>query len=150
MSFFFSENMEKANFESGDQSDKVLIMTGDVKPEESENVPNLITKNANELQYFECILCGLREKYDYFGKLPPYQKHLLLQEDSYVIEDPFIPPKQEEILILGAHCIMCRRMVCKDANCSIFYNGTLCIDCTKSKRFDFPKVVQDKLNRIVK
>lgn len=110
----------------------------------------VITKDSNELQYFNCDLCGLREKYEYFGRAPPFSKNFKLSEDSYLIEDPFTAPKQGEILIIGAHCIVCNKMVCKDTPCSLYYHGTYCFDCAKVRASTLPKAVQEKLSRIVK
>ncbi|CAG9765812.1 unnamed protein product [Ceutorhynchus assimilis] len=110
----------------------------------------IIKKANNEIKYFECALCNLREKYEYFGKAAPFQKKFILSEDSYVIEDPFAAPKQGEIVVLGAHCVACNKMVCKDLYCSVYYNGTYCIHCAKSGNAKFPKVIEEKLNKIVR
>ncbi|XP_066253708.1 cysteine-rich DPF motif domain-containing protein 1 [Euwallacea similis] len=134
-------------------------MTEECKPSTSEikmEIPveqpsdeTLIIKDSNEIMYFNCDLCGLRQRYEYFGNSPPFYRGFKLQEEAYVIEDPFIAPKQGEILILGAHCIHCQKMVCKDSSCSLYYAGTHCINCIKDNVSFFPKVIQDKLNRIV-
>lgn len=106
-------------------------------------------KKEVEVKYFQCANCPLREKYEYFGKWPPFLKKFVLLEDSYVIEDPFEPAKQGEILVLGAHCIKCNNSVCKDTNCSMYYEGTYCIKCAKRHVATFPDNVREKLNRIV-
>lgn len=106
-------------------------------------------ENEPEIKYFHCYNCQLKEKYEYFGSNPPFFKKYLLLEDAFVIEDPFLPPKQGEILILGAHCIKCRNSVCKDTNCSMYYEGTYCIKCAKLNIKSFPLSVQEKLNRII-
>jgi len=115
---------------------------GDLKTDPDQKA--VIEKDRNELQYFECSVCTLREKYEYFGKAAPFLKRFVLLEDSYVIEDPFVAPKQGEALILGSHCNMCSKMVCKDPSCSIYYNRTFCINCAKLDAKSFPKVVQEK------
>lgn len=130
-----------------------------VKSEETEQTqtiktdPNLPAKVEDGEkyypQYFQCAICSLKEKFDYFGCDPPYIKNYRFKENSYCIEDPFVPAKQGEYIILGTHCIKCNIMVCKDTNCSFYYDGTHCIKCAKECSKMFPKVVQDKLNRIV-
>ncbi|KAB0803574.1 hypothetical protein PPYR_00544 [Photinus pyralis] len=104
---------------------------------------------SEEKRYFSCKLCNLHERYDYFGKSPEFVRNYKLKEDSYVLEDPFAPPKRGEYLILGAHCVQCKISVCKDSNCSFYINGTYCMPCAKSCRYNFPKLVQEKLNRII-
>lgn len=100
-------------------------------------------------QYFQCSYCPLNEKFEYFGDDPSFAKAYKLLENSYVIEDPFLPPKQGQFIILGAHCIKCNKTVCKDSNCSFYFDGTYCIKCAKYSSKTFPHVVQEKLNRIV-
>ncbi|XP_060536428.1 cysteine-rich DPF motif domain-containing protein 1 [Cylas formicarius] len=107
--------------------------------EEEEEIP----------QYFECHFCKLKEKYEYFGERPPFLKHYRLFEEAYVIEDPFVPPKQGEIIILGAHCVTCKHGVCKDPGCSIYFDGTYCVRCAKNYVSQFPRPLQEKLNRII-
>ncbi|KAI4467105.1 hypothetical protein MML48_2g00014727 [Holotrichia oblita] len=50
-----------------------------------------------KLPSFQCAICQLNEKYDYFGMNPPYMRHYLLLEDSYTIEDPFLPLSKENL-----------------------------------------------------
>ncbi|KAI4467096.1 cysteine-rich pdf motif domain-containing protein 1 [Holotrichia oblita] len=102
-----------------------------------------------KLPSFQCAICQLNEKYDYFGMNPPYMRHYLLLEDSYTIEDPFLPPKQGEFIILGANCIKCRKSVCKDQECSIYFDGTICLKCAKDCMSIFPTALQDKINKII-
>lgn len=102
-----------------------------------------------EVKYFQCATCGLRECYEYYGDNPPFVKNYKLLENSYVIEDPFVPPKQNEFIILGTHCIQCRKNVCKDPNCSFYYDGTYCLECAKNCSQKFPKNVQEKINKII-
>lgn len=102
-----------------------------------------------EIKYFECSSCTLKEKYEYFGNSPPYAKDYKLKENAYVIEDPFIPPKRGQFLVLGSHCTKCNKVVCKNTGCSIFFCATYCIKCAKEQSHSFPTQVQEKLNRIV-
>jgi hypothetical protein len=102
-----------------------------------------------EVKYFQCEICALRESYDYFGNDPPFVKQYKFLENAYVIEDPFVPPKQGEFIILGTQCIKCGKNVCKDTNCSFYYDGTYCIYCAKNYSNTFPQNVQEKLKRIV-
>lgn len=127
--------------------------TSDIKTENEQlctQDETIIEKDSNELKYFDCNSCNLRQKYEYFGKHPPFLKSFVLLENAYVIEDPSVAPKQGQILIIGSHCINCRNMVCKDTSCSLYYKDTFCIDCAKSNVKLFPKIVQEKLNKIVK
>ncbi|KAL3286897.1 hypothetical protein HHI36_001384 [Cryptolaemus montrouzieri] len=101
------------------------------------------------VKYFQCEHCNLKEKYEYFGFEPPFFKKYKLREESYITEDPFLPPKEGEIIILGAHCIRCKKSMCKDIKCSFYFNGTYCIPCAKLSINSFPQSVQDKLNKIV-
>lgn len=101
------------------------------------------------IQYFHCSICNLKEKFDYFGCNPPFVKHYKLLENAYCVEDPFSPPKQGEVLVLGSHCEKCNCSVCKDSNCSFYYAGTYCIKCAKDNSKTFPSAVQEKLNRII-
>lgn len=105
--------------------------------------------SEEEIKEFTCENCMLREKYEYFGKEPPYNRKFKYLEEVYAIENPFQPPRQGEILILGSHCIQCNKSVCKDQQCSFFYEGTYCIQCAKGNEMAFPKPVQEKLNKIV-
>ncbi|KAF5271111.1 hypothetical protein FQA39_LY08249 [Lamprigera yunnana] len=104
---------------------------------------------ATEPQYFQCSICSLKEKYEYFGKSPEFVYSYKLKEDSYIIEDPFLPPRNREYLVLGSHCIKCTRPVCKDSNCSFYFDATYCIRCAKGTEEKFPKPLREKLNRII-
>lgn len=134
-------------------------MDEDIKPGPSEEKPSKILKtNKTEnpapseevnIKYFECSTCVLRVQFEYFGKNPPWYKNYCLLEEAYIIEDPFYPPKQKKVLILGAHCVKCNRIVCKDSNCSVYFKGTFCIKCAKSNIDSFPISVQVKLNKVL-
>nr|XP_008195524.1 PREDICTED: cysteine-rich DPF motif domain-containing protein 1 [Tribolium castaneum] len=106
-------------------------------------------KTEAKVEYFHCEICALHERYDYFGNSPPFVRHYRLLENAYVIEDPFVPPKQNEFIILGSHCVKCGKSVCKDINCSFYYDGTHCIHCAKSSIDSFPPNVQQKINKII-
>lgn len=115
----------------------------DTKDNTSEDKPKLC-----ENLKFQCSVCKYHERYDYFGMNPSYMKNYILLEDSYVIEDPFLPPRQGEYIILGANCSACNKAVCKDQRCSIYFDKTICINCAKDCLSSFPKVLQDKLNKV--
>ncbi|KAJ8952584.1 hypothetical protein NQ318_004131 [Aromia moschata] len=129
----------------------------EVKPEidvKTESAPTDISKKeedtnaAEEVKYFQCASCPFKEKYEYFGRNPTQLKNYILLEDAYLIEDPFQPPKQGKVIVLGAHCLKCKKGVCKDVNCSLYYGGTYCVQCAKNNIQCFPSVVQEKLNKI--
>lgn len=107
-----------------------------------------VTPEVN-IKYFECSSCILRVQYEYFGRDPPWYKNYRLLEDVYAIEDPFSPPKQKKIVILGTHCVKCDKLVCKDTTCSIYYEETYCIRCAKQNINLFPESIREKLNKIV-
>lgn len=121
--------------------------TKDPEAEKSEDKEEEDSKL--EIKCFECSLCNLREKYDYFGNNPPFTREYRLEEHAYIIEDPFLPPKRGEFLVLGSHCIKCGSSVCKDTQCSFYFGGTYCMKCAKENQKNFPGAVQEKLNRIV-
>lgn len=116
---------------------------------ESSKESNRLKKEGKEIKYFQCSSCIFKQPYEYFGSNPPQVKNYILLEDAYIIEDPFFPPKQGKIVILGTHCIKCRKSVCKDANCSVYFDGTFCIECAKNNIAFFPYAMQEKLNRII-
>ena len=55
------------------------------------------------------------------GNRPGFAESLVLLEDAYVCDDPFGEPKAANYLVLGANCCSCSRMVCVNAQCSLFY-----------------------------
>lgn len=112
----------------------------------------VITKTEeeeNKKTYFECSSCVFRTIYEYFGREPPKFKGYKLLENAYVIENPFIPPKQNNFIVIGAHCVKCEKTVCKDDSCSFYYVGTYCLECAKKEASKFPSVVQEKFNKIL-
>lgn len=128
-------------------TDENVALKQDVKvePDNSDNIDP--ANDKEEIKYFLCTICGLREKYDYFGKEPPFTKMLKLVDDCYVIEDPFLPPKQGQFIILGAHCTTCSKSVCKDIKCSFYYERMYCLKCAKETK-TFPQSVLEKLKKI--
>ncbi|KAJ8924012.1 hypothetical protein NQ315_006788 [Exocentrus adspersus] len=112
-------------------------------------IPKEEEKPKEEVKYFQCSFCVFKQPYEYFGRNPPQIKNYILLEDAYVIENPFFPPKKGKVIILGTHCIKCRKSVCKDVNCSVYFDGTYCIQCAKNNLQNFPPSVQEKLNRII-
>lgn len=99
-------------------------------------------------EYFKCTTCPFKEKFIYFGKQPPNMKYFMYTERFYVMVDPFVPPNKNEYLILGTHCKICGKMVCRDTACSFYFDGTYCIKCAKENISKFPEAIQDKLNKI--
>lgn len=123
--------------------------TCEIKPPISEEKPDTTLETEKPVyQYFHCSNCSLNEKYEYFGKNPPYTKIYQLSEEAFCIEDPFVPPKQGQFIVLGAHCIKCNKTVCKDTHCSFYFGGTYCIKCAKKHAEHFPNLVKEKLNKI--
>lgn len=97
---------------------------------------------------FKCTQCFLEEKCDYFGDDPSFARCYKLLERSYVMKDPFSDPKFGNFIIIGSPCIKCNSTVCKDINCSFYYNGTYCLQCAKSYCHTFPVVLQEKINKM--
>lgn len=120
-----------------------------VEDNKDNSTPIPQTEKKKEQLFFQCTSCIFRTKYDYFGRNPTQLKNYLLLEDSYVLEDPFSSPKEKNVIILGAHCIKCKKRVCKNMNCSCYFEGTYCICCAKNNVKMFPKALQEKINRIV-
>lgn len=106
-----------------------------------------------ELIEFKCGLCGMTEKCHYKGKRPPFAKKVQLQEDSYVMKDPFSPQPDsrmasiEYMIVLGADCLMCEQKVCKGSECSFFYSKTFCRTCLHENIKQFPIEIQPKIRK---
>ncbi|XP_058979157.1 cysteine-rich DPF motif domain-containing protein 1-like [Musca domestica] len=102
---------------------------------------------------FHCKLCGLHERVHYFGRDPPFVYGLEFCEATYIMRDPFQPPipkwksKPEYFIAIGAHCIRCNEMVCKDTTCSFYFKNTYCLTCTKILANTFPMDIQVKLKK---
>lgn len=149
-SFSFQTSMEtKLETKVNQQVVQTDTSTKDIKAEATTSFDTSVQKEEKEVKYFQCSSCIFKQEYDYFGSNPPQVKNYILLEDGYVIEDPFFPPKRGKIVILGAHCIKCRKSVCKDVNCSVYFDGTFCIQCAKNNLKCFPLTIQEKLNRII-
>uniref|UniRef100_UPI00358DEE7F cysteine-rich DPF motif domain-containing protein 1 n=1 Tax=Myxine glutinosa TaxID=7769 RepID=UPI00358DEE7F len=105
-------------------------------------------KGTSQLQggTFECALCTLDAPYDYFGKKPPYARSIRLQEESFVIKDPF-STERGRVLILGSRCKLCQRTVCAGQDCSLFYTRRFCLPCSRERIAEFPKEIQQEIKR---
>ncbi|XP_022911884.2 cysteine-rich DPF motif domain-containing protein 1 [Onthophagus taurus] len=124
----------------------------DIKEEDDPKLSNTDLEKVEkpkERLYFQCSLCSMREECDYFGMNPPFTNKYLLKEDVYILEDPFVPPKTGQFIILGSVCVKCKKGVCKDGECSLYFDGTFCMKCAKDSLSSFPKPIQDKINKIV-
>lgn len=97
---------------------------------------------------FTCSICGIEEFYHYYGKTPPFSKNIMFAEDSYILKDPFSPPKLKEFLLLGSKCNSCQKCVCQYQSCSIFYSKRYCILCASANLAHFPKPVQEKIKKM--
>lgn len=121
----------------------------DTKPAIKQEAQKETETKKKPVQYFHCSTCHLREKFDYYGNQPPKMKHFKFSENCYVMVDPFVPPKEGEYIVLGAHCVTCNRTVCKEAGCSFYFGGTYCVRCAKECTSKFPKTVQERVNKII-
>lgn len=103
---------------------------------------------------FYCVSCELQEMVHYFGKQPPFVYGVEFSEPTYVMRDPFQAPisslksKAEYFVAIGAHCRICNKVVCKDMECSFFYNVTYCMNCASKSCSNFPLDIQRKLKKI--
>lgn len=140
--------------ENGCDSNEVIsphvsfsIKQEDIKEEgaaESKSILNI--EAEEEIKYFECKKCSFREKYEYFGRQPPFITTVFFLEDYFYIEDPFIAPKQGAYIVLGGHCTKCKICVCKDPKCSFYYEKTYCISCAKD--IQLPNSIMAKIQKI--
>ncbi|XP_073830091.1 cysteine-rich DPF motif domain-containing protein 1 [Musca autumnalis] len=123
--------------------------------EEPQAEDNKETKepDIDERITFHCKLCGLHEKVHYFGRDPSFVYGLTFSEPTYIMRDPFQPPipkwksKPEYFIAIGAHCINCNEMVCKDTACSFYFKSTYCIECAKVAASKFPTDIQVKIKK---
>ncbi|XP_075066436.1 cysteine-rich DPF motif domain-containing protein 1 isoform X2 [Mixophyes fleayi] len=95
---------------------------------------------------FECQLCKLSVPYTYFGQKPPNMKSVILLEECYIMMDPFTPDK-EKFLILGSQCSVCKKVVCVDTECSLFYSKRFCLPCVTKNKDAFPEEIQQDLDK---
>lgn len=96
---------------------------------------------------FVCARCGLSETIHYKGKNPPFSRKTELKYPSYVMKDPFSPPGNGEILIMGSDCAICEEPVCVDKQCSLFYLRTYCLECVKKTVDKLPQEITNKLKK---
>lgn len=103
---------------------------------------------ANICNIFTCSVCYLKEHYDYKGMKPPFARQLIYLEECYIMKDPFSLPNRGEVLVLGADCSICKRIVC--LRCSIFYGQRLCLKCASNNMQKLPLQLHDKINNLIK
>lgn len=123
--------------------------------DKDKNVNNTTgsSDDAEERIEFTCKSCGLHETVQYFGKQPPFVYGVEFCEPTYVMKDPFQPPipkwksKPEYFIALGAHCIRCNDLVCRDTKCSFYYKNTYCLTCAKNATSMFPTDIQQKIKK---
>lgn len=126
-----------------------------------EDEPTIVTSNADdevvpdklELIDFLCSSCDLHEKCHYFGRTPPFANQIEFFEDCYVMKDPFskqptkLISRSDYFLVLGSECSSCKKVVCKDIECSIYYKLSYCLTCAKENIKQFPIEVQGKISK---
>jgi len=116
--------------------------------EASSSTKEDISKPAARIkETFECSLCHLKEKYDYFGTKPPFCKAVTFADDSYVMRDPFSSSRDNNanFLLLGSNCAVCYKSVCQD--CSIFFTRRICSNCSREKINLLPEELRKKINK---
>jgi hypothetical protein len=97
---------------------------------------------------FTCSFCSLKERYDYKGAKPPFAQQFVYSEKCYIMKDPFGLPNRGEILVLGANCNICNRVVCM--GCSIFYTKRFCLKCAYSNMQNLPLQLHNKIRNLMK
>lgn len=102
----------------------------------------------NVCDIFTCSFCYLKERYDYKGMKPPFARQLVYLEECYIMKDPFSLPNRGEVLVLGADCSICKRIVC--LGCSIFYTQRFCLKCASNNMPKLPLQLHGKINNLMK
>lgn len=97
---------------------------------------------------FKCSQCGMFEQAHYKGTDPPFSRKIELKYPSYVMKDPFSPPGNGEVLILGADCAICEKIVCISKQCSIFYLKMYCMQCVQDSIDLFPTELTKKMKKL--
>lgn len=97
---------------------------------------------------FLCESCNLRETYHYYGRRPSFHRGVTFQEDSYLMRDPFQSQATGSFLLLGSSCIVCDKVVCQAASCSIFYTARFCVACAKANLKEFPTEIQQRITKV--
>lgn len=118
---------------------------GQTKQNEGSIVEASVADNPDGGGIFRCHICGLEEHYDYFGQKPAFLKKIIFTEDSYIMRNPFTPPRQNDFLLLGSKCSCCHNPVCQFQKCSIFYSRRYCMTCAKECCDSFPGAIQNKI-----
>lgn len=106
-----------------------------------------MAEQKNEGGLFTCYVCGMNEKYTYFGRRPKFAPDYSFLEDVYLLKDPFSSPNQKSFLFLGSHCCLCNKMVCQSQECSLFFSKRFCLNCAHSNSREFPFEIQQELNK---
>lgn len=140
---FKSKYMERTE-EKKERRERIEEKSTNKEEHEKEEKKKLFSKRE-ERETFVCCFCKLSEKYDYKGRQPPFQRHLIYQEDCYIMRDPFSPLNQKEALILGGDCCLCKKSTCMD--CSIFYTKRFCKICALNNIHDLPSQLHKKIKQ---
>lgn len=119
---------------------------------------------------FECYLCKVYAKCNYYGKKPSERNdinnssskattsssrrlnnELTLKEDSYCCDNPFVERRDANFLVLGSDCFACKQMVCISIECSLFYyDKRFCLKCAEKCLLEDNDVAQELKNDIRK
>ncbi|KAA0190474.1 hypothetical protein FBUS_07182 [Fasciolopsis buskii] len=100
--------------------------------------------NSSDTQLFCCSVCNFLIPFDTKGRKSKFLSsdvHIL--EDVYIMRDPFADDNLGGIII-GADCLICKKMVCVSPACSTFLKERYCRFCyakhQKSSRHSFEVV----------
>lgn len=125
----------------------------------------------NEGKVFQCSLCPFYAAYDRYDssfidntapapattttttsnrKKVADKLEIELMEKVYLIRDPFVAVKEQDVnkippLIIGGTCSVCSCPVCVNIDCSIFFTRRFCLRCVSTYREEFPKEVLDEI-----
>lgn len=120
----------------------------DIYEQVQQNTSTSQQTAANICGTFTCSFCHLKERYDYKGAKPSFARQLVYLEDCYIMKDPFSLPNKGEVLVLGADCSICKRIVC--LGCSIFYTQRFCLKCASINIQKLPFQLHGKINNLMK
>jgi hypothetical protein len=109
---------------------------------------NIISKDKIFSDVWQCSYCQLEELYDYKGMKPPFAKYISFLEDCYIMKNPFSFSSNDQILILGADCTICKKSVC--IACSLFFTKRFCKICILKNIKDFPYNLQNTISHLNK
>mmetsp|Transcript_32249 Transcript_32249/g.64009 ORF Transcript_32249/g.64009 Transcript_32249/m.64009 type:complete len:124 (-) Transcript_32249:28-399(-) len=107
------------------------------------------SSSSSRERLFVCSLCAFSCPFDHFGQTPPYEhpKFRFLEEEVFSIRNPF-PEEGCASICLGGKCSKCRKPVCVDEGCSVFYGVRVCRLCVNP--LSYPSQMRAELEKMKK